>query len=319
MNPSGHQKNPSGHQKNPSGHQLKTVHIPNMDIRPPKSTSGDFDTPSMCIAGHCVVLCVGKRRSGKTTACTSLIEKMKFDYVIAVSATMASNKELMSRLNIQHEFDPDGGDTIDKIKEIVEAEATDLERYQEEMRRYRKLMKLIHSESPLFRLPEEDLAAFYKDGDFKPPEHKWNGRKPKIAVIFDDCLGSQVYAKPRKLNGLATYSRHIGQLKEGGAIGVSLFFLVQSYKCQAGGLNKVVRNQCTCLMVFRTKDQAEQDDIADSVAGEIDRVTFNRVYDEAIGDGEGHPFLLVDFAKRKEHPSMFRRRLNEFILPVPVP
>ena len=38
------------------------------------------------------------------------------------------------------------------------------------MRRYRKLMKLIHSESPLFRLPEEDLAAFYRDGDFKPPE-----------------------------------------------------------------------------------------------------------------------------------------------------
>ena len=85
-------------------------------------------------------------------------------------------------------------------------------------------MKLIHSESPLFRLPEEDLAAFYRDGDFKPPEHRYNGRKPKIAVIFDDCLGSAVYSKPRKLNGLATYSRHVGQLKEGGAIGVSLFF-----------------------------------------------------------------------------------------------
>ena len=40
------------------------------------------------------------------------------------------------------------------------------------------------------------------------------------------------------------------------------------------------------------------------MAGEIDRATFNRVYDEAIGDGEGHPFLLVDFAKRKEHPSI---------------
>ena len=180
---------------------------------------------------------------------------MGFDYVIAVSATMASNKELMSRLNIQHEFDPDDPTVIDKIREIVEAEAADLERYQEEMRRYRKLMKLIHSESPLFRLPEGDLAAFYKDGDFKPPKHRYNGRKPKIGVIFDDCLGSQVYARPRKLNGLATYSRHIGQLKEGGAIGVSLFFLVQSYKCQAGGLNKVVHNQCTCLMVFLSHER----------------------------------------------------------------
>jgi hypothetical protein len=146
-------------------------------------------------------------------------------------------------------------------------------------------MKLIHSESPLFRLPEEDLAAFCRDGDFKPPEHRYNGRKPKIAVIFDDCLGSTVYSKPRKLNALATYSRHVGQLKEGGAIGVSLFFLVQSYKCQSGGLNKVVRNQCTALMVFRTKDAAELDDIASSVAGEIDRPTFDRVYGAAIGDG----------------------------------
>ena len=102
---------------------MKTVKVSNMDITPPKTTSGDFETPPMCIAGHCVVLCVGKRRSGKTTACTSLVEKMGFDYVIAVSATMASNKELMSRLNIQHEFDPDDPMVIDKIKEIVEGEA----------------------------------------------------------------------------------------------------------------------------------------------------------------------------------------------------
>ena len=122
---------------------MKTVKVANMEIKPPKSTSGDFATPPMCIAGHCVVLCVGKRRSGKTTACTPLIEKMGFDYVIAVSATMASNKELMSGLNIQHEFDPDDPMVIDKIKEIVEGEPTDLERYQQEMRRYQKLMKLI--------------------------------------------------------------------------------------------------------------------------------------------------------------------------------
>ena len=76
----------------------------------------------------------------------------------------------------------------------------------------------------------------------------------------------------------------------------------------------MVRNQCTALMVFRTKDAAELDDIASSVAGEIDRPTFDRVYGAAIGDAEGHPFLLVDFARRPTHPSMFRRRLNEFIV-----
>ena len=94
---------------------------------------------------------------------------------------------------------------------------------------------------------------------------------PREIIVVWDGVGSNnksgltkklVDEKDAKLNGLATYSRHVGQLKEGGAIGASLFFLVQSYKCQSGGLNKVVRNQCTALMVFRTKDAAELDDIA---------------------------------------------------------
>jgi len=57
---------------------MKTIKVPGLEIRAPKSTSGDFETPPMLISGHCVVLCVGKRRSGKTTACTSLIEKIFF-------------------------------------------------------------------------------------------------------------------------------------------------------------------------------------------------------------------------------------------------
>ena len=106
------------------------------------------------------------------------------------------------------------------------------------------------------------------------PEHRWGGRKVKIACVFDDNMGSMLYSKPRKLNALSTYSRHVGQLKEGGAIGVSLYFLVQSFKAQSGGLNKVIRNQCTSMIIFKTKDDKELDDIADSCAGEISKQTF---------------------------------------------
>ena len=293
-----------------SGAIARTVKVPNMEIQPPKASSGDFDTPPMCIRGHCVVLSVGKRRSGKSTACTDLIRKMRYDYVIAVSGTMQSNKELMSRLNIQHQFDPEDPLVVDKIKEIVEGEAAELEAYKAKLKRYKEGLAHVRSDKPLFQIPEVDLLQFHEG----PPQHPWGGRKPKIAVLFDDCLGSAVYAKPRKLNGLATHSRHVGQLQEGGAIGVSLFLLVQSFKCQSAGLNKCVRNQCTAMMVFKTKDMAELDDIASSCAGEVDRETFDRVYEQAIGDGEGHPFLFVDFAKKLEHPSMFRRRLNEFLV-----
>ena len=160
------------------------------------------------------------------------------------------------------------------------------------------------------------LLQFFNDEDnmFLKPTHRWNGEKPKIAVMIDDAMGSMLYAKPRKLNGLATYSRHLGQLKEGGAIGCSLFFLIQSFKAQTGGLSKVIRNQATSLILFKSKDKNELEDVAESVAGEIDQETFYKVYDEAIGEGHNYEFLFVDFHP-KEGQSMFRQRLDKYIYP----
>lgn len=263
---------------------------------------------------HQVCIAVGKRASGKSTAIINLIERMKFDYCIAVSPTMNSNKELMDRLKIEHTFeDVDDPSVIDQIKDIVKKEAEDLERYKEELKRYNKLMSDLKDGK---YMDDDLLLQFFSDeGNFIKPTHRWNGEKPRIAVIFDDMLGSGIYSRPRKLNGLSTYSRHVGQLKEGGAIGVSLFFMIQSFKCQTGGLNKVIRNQCTSMLLFKTKDRQEMKDVAESVSGEIGEDTFNKVYDTAIGDGSNYPFLFIDLHKKKEHPSMFRRRLDEFIIP----
>jgi hypothetical protein len=61
--------------------------------------------------------------------------------------------------------------------------------------------------------------------------------------------------------------------------------MIQSFKCQTGGLNKVIRNQCTSMLLFKTKDRQEMKDVAESVSGEIDEELFNKVYDTAIGDG----------------------------------
>jgi len=291
---------------------MKTAKVKNLDIIPPKSEVGQYPTETYLPKMHQVCIAVGKRASGKSTAIINLIEKMKFDYTIAVSPTMQSNKELMDRLNIEHVFeDVDDPNVIDKIKDIVKQEAEDLERYREELKRYNKLMKDLKGGKYM----DDDLLLqfFSDDGHFTKPEHRWNGEKPRIAVIFDDMLGSGIYSRPRKLNGLSTYSRHIGQMKEGGAIGVSLFFMIQSFKCQTGGLNKVIRNQCTSMCLFKTKDKQEMKDVAESVSGEIDEETFTKVYDKAIT--EPYDFLYIDLHKKKEHPSMFRRRFDEFIIP----
>ncbi len=291
---------------------MKTSRVKGLEIIPPKSESGLYETDTFMPKMHQVSIAVGKRASGKSTAIINLIERMKFDYVIAVSPTMNSNKELMDRLKIEHIFeDIDDPSVIDQIKDIVKKEAEDLERYKEELKKYNKLMSDLKDGK---YMDDDLLLQFFSDeGNFIKPTHRWNGEKPRIGVIFDDMLGSGIYSRPRKLNGLSTYSRHVGQLKEGGAIGVSLFFMIQSFKCQTGGLNKVIRNQCTSMCLFKTKDRQEMKDVAESVSGEISEDIFNKVYDTAIR--EPYDFLFIDLHPKKEHPSMFRRRLDEFIIP----
>ena len=83
---------------------MKTSKVKNLEIIPPKSESGLYTTDTYMPKMHQVCVAVGKRASGKSTAIINLIERMKFDYCIAVSPTMNSNKELMDRLKIEHTF-----------------------------------------------------------------------------------------------------------------------------------------------------------------------------------------------------------------------
>jgi hypothetical protein len=291
---------------------LSHTTVSGLNIVPPKQESGLYETDSSLPKMHCVCLVVGKRNSGKTVSTVNLIEKMKFDYVIAISPTMNSNREIMERLNIEFVFeDVDDLSCIDSIKKIVEDEARDLDRYKHQMKEYNTLMKNIKNGNIV---NEDHLLTYFAENEFIKPKHRWGGKKPRIALLVDDCLGSGIYSKPRKLNALSTYSRHLGQLTEGGSIGVSLFFLIQSFKCQIGGLNKVIRNQATQMILFRTKDEGELNDIACSVSGEISKEQFLNVYEYAMADPDPYPFLFIDLHKKSEHPSMFRIRFDKFII-----
>lgn len=296
---------------------LSTQSVKGLQIIPPKETSGSYETAPDMPKMHCVTVIVGKRAAGKSVAAINLIEKMGYDYSIVVSPTMNSNKELMNRLNIEHSFDdPDCPTTIDKIKEIINGEARDLERYKHEMKEYRSLMNDIKNGTSL---DDNMLLKYFENNtnginDFVMPKHRWNGRKPRIAVLFDDMLGSMMYSKPRKINALSTYSRHLGQLQEGGSIGVSLFFLIQSFKMNTGGLTRCIRNQCTQLILFKTKCSKELDDVAESCGGEISKEKFIQVYNYAIETGGSHAFLFIDLHKKPNHPSMFRVCFDKFII-----
>ena len=292
---------------------LKTLKVSGLDIKPSKGSAFAIPTPANLPKLHQCCVVVGKRGSGKTTALVSLLEKLPFDYLIAVSPTMRSNADLMRRLPIEHVFeDVDDPGVCDNIRAILEAEAEALDKYREDVKKWKKLQAKLASTQT--RITDQELDEFYSDRtmDLEPPTHRWGGRKPVVGVIFDDIQGSQLLSKPRKINQLVIFHRHMGQLAAGGSIGASLYFLVQSYKSHVGGLTRVIRNQTVSLVLFRTKNQRELLEIAEEMSGEIAPVTFLKVYERATR--EPHDFLLVDLHPKPNHPSQFRRNLNEFIL-----
>ena len=296
---------------------LSTVKVKGLESRPPKGSAFAYETAPNLPKLHQACLVIGPRGAGKTTAAVNLIERLPFDRIFVISPTMRSNAELMKRLKIDPKDvypDPDDVTCLDSIKGAIEKEAEDLDRYYEEKKRYSKLMNLIHSSSPLFRLPEEDLADFYHGGDFQPPKHKWGGKKPCCCLLIDDALGSGIYTKGiKRLNNMTILHRHIGQLQGGGAIGLSLFFLLQSYKAQAGGISRPIRHQATSLIVFSLKDKKQLQEIAEECSGEISPELFLKVYETAVQDK--HDFLYVDLHPGPTHPSGFRRNFDEFIVP----
>jgi len=242
---------------------------------------------------------------------------MPYDRIICVSPSIKSNSELLSRLKIDPEDiyeNPDDIEVVDRIKETIEKERDDLEEYIEKKKKYKELMKLL-SKDDMFRIPDDLLMLFYENGSFEPPTHRWGGKKPCIAVLFDDCLGSQIFTKGiRKLNALTIYHRHTGQLKGGGAIGCSLYFLLQSFKCSSGGISKCIRGNTTSLAIGRTKSDKELDEIAEECGGEVAKEDFLKIHNQATKNSK-FDFLFCDFNKKENHPSMFRKNLDTFIVP----
>lgn len=287
-----------------------------LEIVPSEGDAFPYTTHPDMIKLHTCLVAVAKRGGSKTTSLVNLMEKLPFDRTFVISPSYNSNLNLMERLHCDSADvydDPNDITCLQKIHDSINQERDDLEKYLEDMKKWKAFENIL--KNPLTNIPDEMLLDFYRDGDFQKPTHKYNGRKPCLAVLLDDCLNSAIFTKGiKKLNSLIIYMRHLGQLKDGGAIGCSFFIAVQSYKAGngQGGISKVIRNQITHMLLFKTKNEKELEEIGEEVSGEIDKKTFYKVYNEAIR--EPFDFLLIDLHKKENHPSMFRRNFNEFII-----
>jgi len=291
----------------------------NLKIELPSKQKYKYDTPEMMPNLCTQLLCVGAKGMGKTIAIVNLVKKLNFDRIFLISPTAKSNHSILSMINIEEDDmyeDTDDLTIIDNIISKVEEEGILYDEYHNKMKDYNEFDKKIRN-NQFNLISDEDLETYMNErNEIVKPEHYLNGRRPKIACIFDDILGSYLMSKGiRKVNNLAIKHRHIAPVtSEGGsAIGISTFFLTQTFRCQSGGISKPIRSNCNSLIIFKTKNENEFNDLRDEVAGEIGKELFTKIYD--LATNEPHSFLFIDFNPKKEHPSRYRKNLDTFLIP----
>jgi len=300
---------------------MKTVKVPGLDIKIPPGSAFKIETPPMLPKMHLLAAVVAPRGYGKGVITTNLIEHLKVvDRLILVSPSASSHKALKDRLkSILAPEDiftnPNDITVLDRIVDIVEKERDDYEEYWDKKKKYDLLMKKLESDTPLFQIPSDVLMASFDGDGFKAPEHRWKGRRCVMMVWFDDVMGAEIMTGrgARKLSSLCIKHRHMGALREGGAIGVSLIFNMQSYKSAQGGIPKALRGNLTLLLLGKTKSEKELLEIAEEFGSEIGVPQFLELYKQATD--EPHSFLVIDLHPKPGHPSVFRKNLSEFIVP----
>tara|TARA_R110000787_G_scaffold39114_2_gene98230 strand:- start:8849 stop:9730 length:882 start_codon:yes stop_codon:yes gene_type:complete len=292
---------------------MKTIKIQGATIKPPKSMSGSHNTPAICPKCHALVVLVGRSRAGKSVAAINLIKQMEYDRTILISPTANSNWEMLKELKVGEDdtFDDlDDPHIIQKVRDMVDKERDDYVKYHEDLKRYNDLMKDIN-DGKNGRHLEQYMLRFFKNGNFEKPTHKWGGRKPKIALLIDDCVQSKVFGK--KLSQLCLLYRHCGSIKGEGAIGISPFIITQVYKSQGNGLPKPIRSNSTLWCLFKNYNDKEKQLVAEDLSFGMDADSFVDMWD-SVCDSKEYSFLFVDTSPKSHHLSQFRRCYDEFIL-----
>jgi hypothetical protein len=273
---------------------------------------------------HTVCIAVAKRGSFKTTAISNLLRMYKetgtMDRCIILSPTFHSNVKILEQLEINPEdiFDDiDDVTVVDRVKAIIDEERDAFLRWKKQKVNYDTVMKQINMGSyPLNGEYDDDLMEFYdaSTNTFRMPEPRYKcylqDRPPVISWILDDILGGKI-CNSRALLQLTQKHRHQSPTYDGSAVGISLFFLVQSFKSQ-NGLNRSIRNQACIALIGRSKDDEERKQIAESFAGEISPDTFLKVHYEATKDSN-HDFLYVDLHPKEPH-MRFRKNFDQYLI-----
>ena len=282
----------------------------------PKKSAFAIETPPDINKLHALILFSGKRGGGKTVACVSYVKKLLdlhlMQRVLLITPTYNSNKELFAPLNLKPDdvLEP----TIDVLKtvvRIVEEEKAEYDKYWEDVKKYKDLQRYLNSDTPVTGIPSDLLMMLTESTE--PPKYKYphciaNKHPPRLFLIIDDCMGTDVYKPRGGLTAFIIKHRHIAE-----GLGISVAMLVQTYAAaNNAGVSRPIRENCTALCLFKSAAQhgSQLEKIHSEIGTDVDLEKFDRLFSYATSKPFG--FLFVDF-NPKTPEQQFRSGLNEYI------
>lgn len=297
---------------------MKSEKLNKFPIIVPKKRSF-IDTPQDEIRLHCCAVIAGARGSGKSVAVSSKLHHLKkqgfADRIMLISPTAVSNSEMWNGLiNEEDIFTDMDNSSVEKVIDIVEAEAKEWSQHEKQIELWKKWKKLMNRNSPIDRIDPKLMIEFLEYGimDMEEnglePQSKY-GHRPVLHLILDDCQSSRLFvpSTSNKLLNATIRHRHLGD-----GLGLSMWFLVQNYSTNSG-VPLSIRDNSTVLVLFPLKNSNKIMNIIDEIGGNIDEETFNKVYHEATHD-DPHNFLVIEFSPNKKKYT-FRKNWDTLLVP----
>jgi len=280
----------------------------------PKKGAFTIDTEDDYPKMHTLCIASGKRGGGKSVAIANYVKKCKekhyIDNVILITPTYNSNKMIWDIADIEEEsvLEPDMF-AIKKVLQKIDLEHKEWDDFLVKKEKWKNYLK--DKSGALEKITNTKLLNYYTLGfldNDEPPVWKYPiEQPPRIALIVDDCLGTDLLA--RRTAGLLNFCikhRHVSR-----GLGCSVFMLVQTYRSE-GGLARAIRENTTLLLQFKVSDENQ----IKAIKEECDLPITDDEWFDLCAYAHAKPFnpLIIDFAPKCE-TKRFRSGWDEYVVP----
>lgn len=229
---------------------------------------------------------VGRTGSGKSTQLINMLMEYQkantFDKWILISPS-AKDDPKYNYLKWDEIYENYSDDVLKKIVQEQDDDMAEYKEYLETLDLYKRLIKA----KSIDEFTKEEKKKIYKlllttDGIIRKPESTY-GRSPQCCVVMDDLGSSSAYSNATRnyLNAISSRCRH----KQ-----ISMFHCVQHlYQ-----LSRCLRQQCSVMSLFRTKDYKLLKEIASENSSCCTQDEFISLFEKATQDNK-HDSLVCDF------------------------